>query len=83
MPVTAANKVFGVAGLAGLGPAGIDTCFVGADAIGACPVGVAVPAAARTPTATAAVIIVVLVAMVMVIVGHFLSHEGSLDPTTG
>jgi hypothetical protein len=61
--LTAANKVFGMARLARLGPAGI--CFSGAEAIGVCPVGVAVPAAARTPTVTAAVIIVVLVAIAM------------------
>jgi hypothetical protein len=61
--LTAANSVFGVARLARLGLAAI--CFVGADAIGACPVGVAVPAAARTPTVTAAVIMIFLVAIVI------------------
>jgi hypothetical protein len=64
-PLTAANKVFGVTSAARFGPVGIEACFVGADAIGACPVGVALPPAASTPTATAAVIIVLLVAIVI------------------
>jgi hypothetical protein len=54
-----------MARLARLGPAGIDTCCAGADAIGGFPIGVAVVAVARTPTANAAVTMVVLVAIVI------------------
>jgi hypothetical protein len=63
--LAAANNVFGVARLARLGPVGMETCFMGADAFGICPVGAVVPAAARTPTATAAVMTVFLLAIVI------------------
>jgi hypothetical protein len=63
--LAAANNEFGVTSAARRGSVAIVTCFVGAGAIGTCPVGGAVPPVARTPAATAAVMIVDLLAIVI------------------
>jgi hypothetical protein len=79
-PLTAPNNVLGVARLARLGPVEMETCFVGADAIGICPVEVVVPLAARTLTVTAAVMIVFLLAIV---IAYSFPQGGFLDRMAG